>query len=260
MAKFNTEDYSRTKVATWLGSGEFQFAMDNAFTNILKGAHSAKSEADTANVFEREIYFLLRQQFGIDIDIQKEVSVSRVVHNFGSLARRTSGKGRMDAVINSLVIEYKHKSKLKTVKQKQAAITQVRDYLQALTEYDEVKHSGIHNRFGVGKNSVRLNPVGSVLMAMYGATIGKLGILQIAATTNQACCACIPYDGVWNKYLFYYLMARRKAFIKIGEGGAPPNISKEKIVNALIPLPPLAEPKRIVAKLEELLPLCERLK
>ena len=77
MAKFNTEDYSRTKVATWLGSGEFQFAMDNAFTNILKGAHSAKSEADTANVFEREIYFLLRQQFGIDIDIQKEVSVSR---------------------------------------------------------------------------------------------------------------------------------------------------------------------------------------
>ena len=110
------------------------------------------------------------------------------------------------------------------------------------------------------KNSVRLNPVGSVLMAMYGATIGKLGILQIAATTNQACCACIPYDGVWNKYLFYYLMARRKAFIKMGEGGAQPNISKEKIVNALIPLPPLAEQKRIVAKLEELLPLCERLK
>ena len=107
---------------------------------------------------------------------------------------------------------------------------------------------------------MRLNPVGSVLMAMYGATIGKLGILQIAATTNQACCACIPYDGVWNKYLFYYLIARRKAFIRIGEGGAQPNISKEKIVNPLIPLPPLAEQKRIVAKLEELLPLCERLK
>jgi type I restriction enzyme S subunit len=115
-------------------------------------------------------------------------------------------------------------------------------------------------RLALEKNSVRLNPVGSVLMAMYGATIGKLGILQIESTTNQACCACIPYDGMWNRYLFYFLMARRQAFIKMGEGGAQPNISKEKIVNALIPLPPLAEQKRIVAKLEEILPLCERLK
>ena len=112
----------------------------------------------------------------------------------------------------------------------------------------------------LSKTSVRLNPVGSVLLAMYGATIGKLGILQIPATTNQACCACIPGGAIYNKYLFYFLKARRKAFIKMGEGGAQPNISKEKIVKALIPLPPLAEQKRIVAKLEELLPLCERLK
>ncbi len=110
------------------------------------------------------------------------------------------------------------------------------------------------------KTSVRLNPIGSVLMAMYGATIGKLGILGIEATTNQACCACIPYEGLYNKFLFYFLMASRTAFIKLGEGGAQPNISKEKIVNALIPLPPLAEQKRIVEKLEQLLPLCERLK
>ena len=59
------------------------------------------------------------------------------------------------------------------------------------------------------KTSVRLNPVGSVLMAMYGATIGKLGILEIPVTTNQACCACIPYAGMYNKYLFYYLMSMR---------------------------------------------------
>ncbi len=49
--------------------------------------------------------------------------------------------------------------------------------------------------------SVRLNPVGSVLIAMYGATIGKLGILKIAATTNQACCACIPLmEFIINSY------------------------------------------------------------
>ena len=79
-------------------------------------------------------------------------------------------------------------------------------------------------------------------------------------TTNQACCACIPYGEMYNKYLFYYLLGMRKSFIKMGEGGAQPNISKEKIVNAPFPLPPLAEQKRIVARLEELLPLCERLK
>ncbi len=112
----------------------------------------------------------------------------------------------------------------------------------------------------LNKTSVRLNPVGSVLMAMYGATIGKLGILEIESTTNQACCACITYNGIYNKYLFYFLLAWRSEFIKMGEGGAQPNISREKIVNTLIPLPPLAEQKRIVAKLEELLPLCERLK
>ena len=110
------------------------------------------------------------------------------------------------------------------------------------------------------KTSVRLNPVGSVLMAMYGATIGKLGILEIPATTNQACCACIPYAGMYNKYLFYYLMSMRQTYIGMAEGGAQPNISKEKIVNSILPLPPLEEQHRIVAKLEEILPLCERLK
>lgn len=110
------------------------------------------------------------------------------------------------------------------------------------------------------KTSVRLNPAGSVLMAMYGATIGKLGILEIPVTTNQACCACIPYAGMYNKYLFYYLMSMRQTYIGMAEGGAQPNISKEKIVNSILPLPPLEEQHRIVAKLEEILPLCERLK
>ena len=109
------------------------------------------------------------------------------------------------------------------------------------------------------KTSVRLNPVGSVLIAMYGATIGKLGILAIPATTNQACCACKPII-INNKYLFYFLMSHKETFTKKAEGGAQPNISKEKIVSTLFPLPPLAEQKRIVEKIEELTQLCDKLR
>lgn len=86
---------------------------------------------------------------------------------------------------------------------------------------------------------------------MYGATIGKLGILTFPATTNQACCACIGHNGVDTIYLFYYLLSQRIAFIERGGGGAQPNISKEIIVKTAIPIPPLAEQQRIVAKIEE---------
>lgn len=112
---------------------------------------------------------------------------------------------------------------------------------------------------GYEHSSVRLNPIGSVLIAMYGATIGKLGILKIKATTNQACCACIPFDNVEDRYIFYYLLSHRKQFIEQGAGGAQPNISKEKILETVFPLPPFAEQKRIVAKLDELLYELERI-
>ena len=101
------------------------------------------------------------------------------------------------------------------------------------------------------KCSLRMCQKGDVLIAMYGATIGKVAIVGIELTTNQACCACTPYL-IYNKYLLYYLLASKKAFIELGEGGAQPNISREKIVAFPFPLPPLAEQRRIVAKIEEL--------
>jgi type I restriction enzyme S subunit len=103
------------------------------------------------------------------------------------------------------------------------------------------------------ETSLRLNKPGDVLIAMYGATIGKLGILETEITTNQACCACTPFSQVYNRYLFYYLLSMRRALRAKGAGGAQPNISKTKIVHTLFPLPPLAEQKRIVAKVDELL-------
>ena len=105
--------------------------------------------------------------------------------------------------------------------------------------------------------SLRLNQIGDVMIAMYGATIGKVAIVGKELTTNQACCACTPY-GIYNYFLFYYLMGSQTDFVKKGEGGAQPNISREKLVSHLMPVPPIQEQYRIVEKIETLLPLIDK--
>ena len=94
---------------------------------------------------------------------------------------------------------------------------------------------------------------------MYGATIGKTSILKTYATTNQAVCGCTPFSGLYNLYLLTVLKGYKPRFINMGTGGAQPNISREKIVAIVIPLPPLAEQHRIVAKVDELMQLCDQL-
>ena len=103
------------------------------------------------------------------------------------------------------------------------------------------------------KTSVKLNPKDSILIAMYGATIGKVGILTFPATTNQACCACSELFQTEKLYLFNFLISERKKFISRAVGGAQPNISKEKIVKTPFPLPPLEEQQEIVRVLDEVL-------
>lgn len=109
-------------------------------------------------------------------------------------------------------------------------------------------------RAGVENSSAHINPAGAVLIAMYGATIGKLGVLAMPCATNQACCACAVNEELVDKwYLFYYLLSQRTGFLQLGAGGAQPNISKTKIVNYPIPVPPIKEQSRIVAAIEKLL-------
>ena len=105
--------------------------------------------------------------------------------------------------------------------------------------------------------SLRMNRIGDVLIAMYGATIGKVAIVGNELTTNQACCACTPF-GIYNYFLFFFLMGSQIDFIKKGEGGAQPNISREKLVSHLMPIPPLTEQYRIVEKIQYLLPFVEK--
>lgn len=109
------------------------------------------------------------------------------------------------------------------------------------------------------KSSLRLNKPGDVLVAMYGATIGKTAILGVEATTNQAVCACTPFVGFNKHYLLLLLKAYKGRLVGMGAGGAQPNISREKLIATVVALPPTAEQHRIVAKVDELMGLCDAL-
>jgi type I restriction enzyme, S subunit len=106
---------------------------------------------------------------------------------------------------------------------------------------------------GLQESSAKLFPKDSIAIAMYGATIGKLGILGMDAATNQACAVGQAYDFLNVKYMFYYFLARRNDLIALGKGGAQPNISQTIIKQFPIAIPPLKEQLRIVEKTDQLL-------
>lgn len=111
--------------------------------------------------------------------------------------------------------------------------------------YDSIEHI---TEEAVQNSSAKMFPKGTVLMAMYGATIGKLGILEVCSTTNQACCAIICRD-IKNIYLFYYLFFIRKEIILQGCGAGQPNISQNIVKNINIGLPKEIEQKKIASAL-----------
>lgn len=87
---------------------------------------------------------------------------------------------------------------------------------------------------GLKNSSAKLFPKGTVLIAMYGATIGACSILSFEATTNQACAAFLPNDELLPEYLYYFLSSKKESFIKDGVGGAQPNISAGYLKNVEI--------------------------
>ena len=109
------------------------------------------------------------------------------------------------------------------------------------------------------RTSLRMNNPGDVLIAMYGATIGKTGLLNVSGTTNQAVCACTPFKCISSTYLHLLLKALKQTFFNQGEGGAQPNISRVKIRTQVFAMPPLEEQKAIVEIVKELLNEVEQL-
>ncbi|MEA8801239.1 restriction endonuclease subunit S [Klebsiella aerogenes] len=106
----------------------------------------------------------------------------------------------------------------------------------------------------VQNSNAKLFSKNSVVIAMYGATIGKTSILGIDATTNQACAVGLPIENVTTSiFLYYLLLNEKKSFIAKSKGGAQPNISQALIKEHKVPFPSLAEQKIITDKLDTLL-------
>ncbi|MDR1895480.1 MAG: N-6 DNA methylase [Prevotellaceae bacterium] len=106
---------------------------------------------------------------------------------------------------------------------------------------------------GMDESSAKLFPKDSVLVAMYGATVGQVGILKFESTTNQAVCAIFPNEKIANpEYIYLWIKSQKANLIKVSVGGAQPNISQQIIKNIEIPIPPLSVQEKIVSKYGEI--------
>ena len=115
--------------------------------------------------------------------------------------------------------------------------------------YDAEEHI---SEEAISKSNAKLFPVNTVVLAMYGATIGKAGIMGCELATNQACACGVSNESINYRFLFEYIKSQKDGFIASGKGGAQPNISQQIIKSYPIPLPPLPEQKRIVHRIESL--------
>ena len=99
---------------------------------------------------------------------------------------------------------------------------------------------------GLKHSSAKMYEPNTVLVAMYGATIGETSILKIRACTNQACAAFTPTDKVIPEYLYYFFKSKKERFVKDGVGGAQPNISAGYLRNVEMDLISISEQHNIV--------------
>ena len=104
---------------------------------------------------------------------------------------------------------------------------------------------------GLKNSSAKVYEADTVLIAMYGATIGATSILKINACTNQACAAFKKNEQVIPEYLYYFLRSQKKKFVKDGVGGAQPNISAGYLKKVEMELPSLEEQRAIVDILDK---------
>lgn len=99
--------------------------------------------------------------------------------------------------------------------------------------------------------TLKIYPKGSLAVAMYGATIGKVGLLTQPAAVNQACCVMVPDEKIFPKYAFYYFLASKQSLIDMAVGGGQPNISQDIVKSFGIKVPNIEDQKKIATYLDQ---------
>jgi type I restriction enzyme S subunit len=116
------------------------------------------------------------------------------------------------------------------------------------------------NSSALEESSAKLFPAGTLVVALYGATVGRTGVLGVEAATNQAVCALFPNESLERDYLWWFLKRMRPIFMGDSFGGAQPNISQTTIRLARIPMPPVPVQRAVMAYLANLQSSAESLR
>lgn len=158
-------------------------------------------------------------------DIPKHWDIWKVTHGFNSIGSGTTPKSD-NPIFYDGNIPWVTTSELRE--------TIIIDTTQKVTEDAVKSHSAL-----------KIYPTGSLAIAMYGATIGRLGILGIDATFNQACCVFSQPIVFDTRFVYYWLWMRRPILISLSNGGGQPNLSQDDLKKLWIPIPELLEQKSI---------------
>ena len=114
-------------------------------------------------------------------------------------------------------------------------------------------------QLGMDNSSAKMFPKNAVVVAMYGATAGQVGILHLETTTNQAVCGIFPRKNYVPEFIYYSLLNSKKGLVAQATGNAQPNISQIKIKNTTIPVISREEQEEVVSRLDDLNDKCDTL-
>ncbi len=130
----------------WFSDSNYQVDIEEMRRSLNKKASAAKTEAETADAFKNVFFHYIKLHTDVDVDFHPEKPIEikdGLARKLRNSKKRTSEKGRLDSVVNNLIIEYKKQTKLEKKSDQENAINQVKKYLQALYSTDKIKYNAI---------------------------------------------------------------------------------------------------------------------